>query len=68
MNDLKLYMVYYLGGNPCWNLRVARSPEEALMHCFEHSGKPRPKDAAECSCRAEEVTLAGYRISIEKIQ
>jgi len=67
MSDLKLYMVYYLGANPCWNLRVARSAEEALMNCFEHSGKPKPEDAAECSCRVEEVTLAGYRITIDKI-
>ncbi len=66
MKDLKLYMVYYLGANPCWNLRVARTPEEALMNCFEHSGKPRPVDAAECSCRVEEVRLDGYHISIEK--
>jgi len=37
------------------------------MNCFEHSGKPKPEDAAECSCRVEEVTLAGYRITIDKI-
>jgi hypothetical protein len=67
MNELKLYMVYYLGAGPCWNLRVAHSPEEALMACFDHSGKPRPHDAAECSCRVEEVQLNGYRISVEKI-
>jgi len=67
MNELKLYMVYYLGANPCWNLRVARTEEEALMQCFEHSGKPRPHDAASCSCRAEQVHFEGYRITIEKI-
>ncbi len=67
VEKLKLYMVYHLGDNSCWNLRVAGSPEEALTQCFNHSGKPRPADAAERSCRAEEVRLDGYNIKIEKV-
>lgn len=67
MDEFKLYMVYYLGNNPCWNLRVAKSPEEALTQCFDHSDKPRPDDAAERSCRVEEVRIKGYQIKIEKV-
>ncbi|MGQ9560510.1 MAG: hypothetical protein ACUVTG_05445 [Candidatus Oleimicrobiaceae bacterium] len=67
MDELKLYMVYYLGDSPCWNLRVARSEEEAIMQCFNTSKKPKPPGAAECSCRAEEVRIAGYKIKVEKI-
>ena len=54
MEDLRLYMVYYLGASPCWNLRVA-------------SRRKKPHDAMEKSCRAEEVKIDGYKISIEKI-
>ena len=67
MEDLRLYMVYYLGASPCWNLRVAQSPEEAMMQCFDNSRRKKPHDAMEKSCRAEEVKIDGYKISIEKI-
>lgn len=66
MQDLKLFMVYYLGDSPCWNLRVARSPEEAIMQCFDRSKRKRPDNADKYSCRVEEVKIEGYRISIEK--
>ena len=66
MEDLKLYMVYYLGDSPCWNLRVARSEEEAIMQCFNGSKKPKPPGAHEKSCRVEEVRIEGYKIRIEK--
>lgn len=64
MDELKLYMVYYLGDSPCWNLRVAKSPEQALTQCFDHSGKPRPSDNSGRSCRVEEVKIQGYKINI----
>jgi len=67
MEDLKLFMVYYLGDSPCWNLRVARSPEEAIMQCFDRSKRTRPLNADKYSCRVEEVKVEGYRISIEEI-
>jgi hypothetical protein len=67
MEELKLYKVYYLGERGCWSLRVAGSPEEALMQCINHSDMPKPDDAAENSCRAEEVKFDGYRINVEKI-
>jgi len=67
MEELKLYIVYHLGANACWNLRVARSPEEALAHCLDHTGTTPKKEAHEGSCRAEEVQLPGYRIKIDKI-
>ena len=64
MSEFKLYKVYYLGEQACWNLHVARSPEEALMQCFKHSSAP--VDAAENSCRAEEVKFDDYEITIKK--
>ena len=66
MEELKLYMVYYLGEAPCWNLRVARSEEEAITQCFNKSKKPKPPGAHESSCRVEEVRIKGYKINIEK--
>jgi len=60
-------MVYYLGDSPCWNLRVARSPEEAIMQCFDKSKRKKPRDAMEKSCRVEEVKIEGYKISVEKV-
>jgi len=58
--------VYYMGRTPCWGLRVARSPEEALMSCLNQTGKPKPPDAEKNSCRVEEVQIKGYRIRIEQ--
>ncbi len=65
MGTLKLYIVYHLGANACWSLRVARSPEEALTHCLDHKESGPQKQAHEGSCRVEEVQLPGYRIIIE---
>lgn len=67
MQELKLFMVYHLGANHCWDLRIAHSAEEALTQCFEHLHKPQPDSAIESSCRAEEVNIQGYLIKIEKI-
>lgn len=67
MEDLKLFMVYYLGDSPCWNLRVAHSPEEAMMQCFDRSRRTKPHDAMQKSCRVEEVQIDGYKISVEKV-
>ncbi len=67
MKEWKLYKVYHLGAQPCWDLRIASSAEEALTQCFEHNINQRPATAAESSCRAEEVRIPGFRIIIEKI-
>jgi hypothetical protein len=67
MEELKLYKVYYLGDSSCWNLRVARSPEEALLKCFDRTDRNKPADAHEKSCRVEEVLIDGYRIKIEQV-
>jgi hypothetical protein len=67
MSDLKLFMVYHLGEHPCCNVRVANSLEEAMTQCLNHSGKPKPNDAAMRSCKVEEVKVNGYKITIEKI-
>lgn len=67
MDELKLYLVYHLGINPCWNLRVARSPEEALTSCFHHSTDVGIDDVDAGSCRVEEIRLEGYKIRIEKV-
>ena len=66
MEKFKLFKIYHLGANPCWDLRIAHTAEEALTQCFEHLHKPRPDSAVESSCRAEEVIIQGYRIKIEK--
>ena len=66
MKELKLYKVYHLGANSCWDLRIAHSAEEALTQCFEHNVAQRPESASESSCRAEEVIIRGYRIKVEK--
>jgi hypothetical protein len=65
MNEFKLFMVYHLGKNPCWNLRVARSPEEALTNCLDYPDRERPGEKIEKSCRVEEVQLKGYKIHVE---
>jgi hypothetical protein len=67
MDELKLYLVYHLGINPCWNLRVARSPEEALTTCFHHTDEINISDVDAGNCRVEEIRLEGYKIKIEKI-
>ena len=67
MSDLKLYMVFHLGDEPCYNVRVASSPEEAMTFCLNHSVKPKPNDAAQKSCKVEEIKVQGYKITIEKI-
>jgi hypothetical protein len=67
MEEFKLYKIYHLGANPCWDLKVARSAEEALTQCFEHRRFPRPDSAIDSSCRAEEVMVQGFKIKIEKI-
>ncbi len=65
MDDLKLYLVYHLGSSPCWNLRIAKSKEAALMQCFD-TDTDKPTNAKDHSCRVEEVTFEGYRVKIEK--
>ena len=67
MSDLKLFMVYHLGEQPCCNVRVASSLEEAMTQCLNHSDKPKPSDAALRSCKVEEVKVEGFKITIEKI-
>ena len=66
MSEYKLYKVYHLSEKSCWNLRVAQSPEEALTHCINHPHSTRPDDAADRSCRAEEVKINGYTIKVTK--
>ena len=65
MNDLKLFMVYFMGDMPCWNLRVARSEEEALTQCFNQPDRTIPKDGSKKNCRAVEVKIKGYKINIK---
>ena len=67
MSELKLYMVFHLGDESCYNVRVAESPEEAMTHCLNHSGKPKPNNAAQKSCKVEEIKVPGYKITVEKI-
>ena len=66
MEKLKLYMVYHLGKSPCWNLRIALSPEQALTQCFDQTQKPKLGKDAERSCRVEEVKFEGYKLTIQK--
>ena len=66
MSDLKLFMVYHMGDVPCWNIRVARTPEEALTQCFDQPGRAIPMSGKEKNCRAVEIKIKGYKIHIEK--
>ena len=66
MDDLKLYLVYHLGASPCWNLRIAKSKEAALMQCFDQETDHKPVNSKDHNCRVEEVSFEGYRIKIEK--
>jgi len=66
VDELKLYKVYHLGNAACFNLRVANSPEEALQQCFGHDDDRIDDQSRDRSCRAEEVKIDGYRITIEK--
>lgn len=68
MSGWKLYKVYHLGAQSCWDLRIAKSAEEALTQCFEHNANQRPATATVSSCRVEEVKVPGFRIIIEKIE
>ncbi len=67
MSELKLYMVYNLGSKSCCNIRVAASAEEAMTGCLDHSNKPKPEDAEMSNCKAEEVKINGYKITVEKL-
>jgi len=66
MQKLKLYKVYYMGNVNCFNLRVAASPEEALHQCFGHKDSGIDDNNRDRSCKAEEVEIEGYNITIEK--
>jgi hypothetical protein len=63
MEDLKLFLVYHIGGGPCWQLRVAKSPEDALFQCFGSRDHARIADAQR-SCRVEEIKVPGYEIVV----
>lgn len=65
MDDLKLFLVYHMGGGPCWQLRVAKSTEDALCQCFGSSDHSKLSDAQH-SCRVEEVKVPGYEIVVRK--
>lgn len=63
MEDLKLFLVFHMGGGPCWQMRVAKSAEDALFQCFggkEHAKMSDPQ----YSCRVEEVKVLGYEIVV----
>ncbi len=68
VESLRLFKVFYMGDKSCFKLRVARSPEEALTKCFSlGEGVVDGHELKRC-CRAEEVTIDGYRLYIEKVQ
>lgn len=63
MSELKLFSVYHMGGGPCWQLRVAKSTEDALIQCFGTREHAKIKQTQR-SCRVEEVTVPGYEIVV----
>lgn len=63
MEKLKLYSVYHIGSGPCWQLRVAKNTEEALMQCFGTGDHAKIKDS-QSSCRVEEINIPGYKIVV----
>ncbi len=66
MEEYKLYKVYYMGDKACWNLKVARSPEEALTKCFDFPQRSQDLKKNDRCCRAEEVKINGFNIKVEK--
>ncbi|MBN1541998.1 hypothetical protein JW992_07600 [candidate division KSB1 bacterium] len=68
MKEYKLYKIYHMGENGCWKLRIAQSPEQALMQCIDlREGAEDQAPFSRC-CRAEEVKIPGFQIRIEKGQ
>lgn len=65
MENLKLFLVFHMGGGPCLQMRVATSSEDALCQCFGSSDHSKSSDA-QYSCRVEEVKVPGYEIVVRK--
>lgn len=63
MEELKLFLLYHMGGGPCWQLKVAKSAEDALFQCFGSGDHAKVTDTQQ-SCRVEEVTVPGYDIVV----
>lgn len=63
MEEMKLYLVYHMGGGPCWQLRVAKNTEEALFQCFGTRDHSKMADTQN-SCRVEEIEVPGYDIVV----
>lgn len=55
-----------MGGGPCWQLRVAKSSEDAIIQCFGTREHAKIKQTQR-SCRVEEVTVPGYEIVVRKL-
>ncbi|MBD3385877.1 hypothetical protein GF407_13245 [candidate division KSB1 bacterium] len=66
MDEYKLYKVYHMGEKKCWNLKVARSPEEALTKCFDYADRVEDLKHSDRCCRAEEVKVEGFTIKVKK--
>lgn len=65
MEELKLFLVFHMGGGPCWQMRVAKSTEDALLQCFGSTDHSVISNAQK-SCRVEEVKVPGYDIVVRK--
>ena len=62
----KLLLVYHLGSAMCWQLRVAKNAEEALMQCFKAEKFEAGIDPQH-NCRVEEVEIPGYEITVRRV-
>ncbi|MEK7850818.1 MAG: hypothetical protein AAB275_02940 [Deltaproteobacteria bacterium] len=65
MEELKLFLVFHTGGGPCWQMRVAKSAEDALFQCFGTGDHAKNADLQK-SCRVEEVKVPGYEIVVRQ--
>jgi len=63
MEELKLFLVFHMGGGPCWQMRAAKSAEDALFQCFGGKEHAKVSDTQQ-SCRVEEVRVPGYEIVV----
>jgi hypothetical protein len=62
LEKLKLFVVSFGGSQPCFKLQVAKSAEEAFVHCFDGHARVEGRDKA--SCKVEEVVVEGYDIHV----
>jgi hypothetical protein len=66
LEKLKLFVVSFGGPHPCFKLQVAKTAQEAFLHCFDKHARVEGRDKA--SCKVEEVVVEGYDIQVTPVE